>query len=57
MIYQIISNLFGKDGRLDLEGDEGEINVSAITYLSSDRATDAVYCLATRYPNAFVDLA
>ena len=54
--HRIVSNLFSRDGWLDPDGDEDEVNVAAITYRSRAKAVEQVEHLAARYPNAFVDL-
>ncbi len=54
--YYIVSNLFGRNGCLDLGGDEEEVNRSAKSYRNRTECSEAAESLARRYPNAQVDI-
>ncbi len=55
MRYRIVSNLFSRQGVLDLDGDEEQINVSRVDYTYGE-ATDRIAQLEARYPNAYIDI-
>lgn len=56
MRYQIISNLFNRQGVLDLDGDEEEVNTSCGDYTRAE-ADKRINQLEARYPNAYIDWA
>jgi len=55
-MYHLISNLFGPDGRLELDGDEESVNRSSVGYPTLQGACDAAEVIGDKYPNASVDV-
>ena len=56
MKYHLISNLFGSNGCLDLDGDEESIHIGRKVYDSMNAAGRAAESLGEKYPNAYVDI-
>ena len=56
MTWRLSSNLFGPDGKLDVNGDEESVNTSAEKYEDFIEAADRADRLAKEYPNAYVDV-
>ena len=56
MKYHLISNLFGADGCLELDGDEESIHIGRHVYDSMDAASRAADSLGETYPNAYVEV-
>ena len=56
MRYHIISYLFNRQGLLDLDGDEEEVNPSLVDYTRAE-ADNRIARLEAKYPNAYIDWA